>query len=805
MPITGEMIISGFVSKVVNDCGDILKNKIKEADKNRKSDEKNMETRIYQVLVDALNRFSYNEHKKEEIVYDAAESMLKQFKNGKDDYKEAVRAGLKIVVSEVNDNVCKRFFEALCYEICQKENRDLAIEVIILQQEQTNGYIQEGFRKSYVNNEEINRKLDYLLKELIDKKAHKEQCNSENFIENRADEYDQKWNDYVFLNKFDEEDENVGTEIKLWEIYKEECLPRYIWKKNSLPSESSIRDLLKKYIIYKQNRKMLLILGQPGIGKSTLITWIMANLVKKKDDILVYQFANDLGSINWQGDNVLNDIFKVIDLKYDELVNKTLILDGFDEIYAGGDRERILNKLNQELKRRNILKNFSLIITCRQNYIYNLQNIECDYITLQVWNEEQIDIFCRAYWEKCGSEISEDKMQKILENKEIFGIPLILYMILALDITIEKSNSIVDVYDQIFSLKKGGIYDRCYDLKHRINEPNVKKYIHHISQKIAFWIFENNNDRAFILQKKFKKICENEKCKAEKEGDEIESNTLIGGYFKIKHCEGKLADEVNFVHRSIYEYFVALYFFESINYLTSKEEVAGKLGELLKKGRLSKQMLEFIKYKFNSMGVYDLSNNIKEAFNIMLRDGMTYYVKKKYKNIIAQEMNIFSNMLEIVYLCNLRFEKYNNIVFYLVHNHFNPLNLCEIYLRGAKLNGADLIGADLNGADLIGADLCRAYLFRTKLNKAKLNEAKLIRADLRQAKLNGASLNEADLNGADLIGADLREANLNETIFDERQVNMLHEKYDLSMSRVVLSETDEVISYQEYCLRKQKG
>lgn len=127
MIITGEMIISGFVSKVVNDCGDILKSKIRDADKNRKSDGQTIETKIYQVIIDVLNVFLYNGYKKEEKVYDAAEIILKRFKSGEDNYREAVRAGLKIIVPQVTGSICEDFLEELCCEICREENRELAI------------------------------------------------------------------------------------------------------------------------------------------------------------------------------------------------------------------------------------------------------------------------------------------------------------------------------------------------------------------------------------------------------------------------------------------------------------------------------------------------------------------------------------------------------------------------------------------------------------------------------------------------------------------------------------------------------
>ena len=120
-------------------------------------------------------------------------------------------------------------------------------------------------------------------------------------------------------------------------------------------------------------------------------------------------------------------------------------------------------------------------------------------------------------------------------------------------------------------------------------------------------MFENNADKAIISQEKFEEICENEMEESDQKDVAIKSDTLIGNFFQLRHCEGKGTDELQFVHRSIYEYFVAIYFYESIYKLKSKEKIAGKLGELLKYGELSEQMLEFIKYKFDSMKEYDLS------------------------------------------------------------------------------------------------------------------------------------------------------------------------------------------------------
>lgn len=846
--MAGLDILNGFAGKVISDCIDIAIDKIKKADKNRKPKNQTMETRIYQVTIDALNEFPYNKYKKEEKVYDAAESILKELKRGNRDYQEAVKLGLKMLVSQVTDDICKDFLKTLCYEICMDENDVLYKEIALIQQEQLNENVNEGFKDNNQNHKKTQEKLDEIqkgingLKERQDVGGDYEPENANKIpIINRADEYAQKWDKNVFLNDFRKRDKKKGKNIKLREIYLEEHLPYYVWKADD-EVLYDLKDLLKEYIVDNNEKKMLLILGQPGIGKSTLITWVMANLVEKKEQVLVYQFASDLKKVNWQGEDILEEIFKELRLGGKELNNKVLIFDGFDEISISGDRERILNKLYQELKKMNRLDNFSLVITCRENYVdqSNLENI--DYITLQTWNEEQIRNFCEVYEEviiRKNSEPrvnknSEIKVNKIIEKKDIMGIPLILYMVLALNVDIERGNSIVDVYDQIFSLKRGGIYDRGYDVEHRINEPETKRHIHHISQRIAFWMFENNEDEATISQEKFEEICENEMSELGEKGREIRTDTLIGNFFRLKHCEGKGTDELQFVHHSIYEYFVVVYFFESIHKLTSKEEVAGKLGELLKDGYLSQQILEFIKCKFDTIKRYNLSDITREVFNIMLRDGMTYHIKEKYKNIIVREMNIFSNMLEIVCLWNSNLGELNNeIVTYLNYNQWPSLNLKglklknadlykvnliganlsnayleQVYLSEADLSEANLSGAHLDGFDFEGIDLSGANMSGTYLKNAYLGNAYLIETNLMGAHLEGAYLGNADLEGANLEkahieGIQLEGTDLNNTIFDEKQVKRISKRYSLEGSKVLLSNCNETISYEEYC-RKNK-
>lgn len=922
-------ILNGFAGKVISDCIDISINAIKKADKNRKSKNQTMETRIYQVTVDAIKAFTKREYKGQDVLYDVAESIIRGFMRNKNNKVEAVRMGLKMLGLQVTSETCKDFLKILQHEICIDENDILYKEICIIQGRQTFEAMCEGFDVSSKNDEETHKKLDYLIEKQNGKEIQGVKYLVKSPIVNRADEYAQRWSKNVFLNNFNKRDKNAGVNIKLQEIYPEKNLPHYKWKSDDEES-ADLKELLREYIVDNDEKKMLLILGQAGIGKSTLITWIMANLVEKKENILVYQFASDLGNVNWQDNNILDEIFATIDLGYNELEGKTLILDGFDEIYVKENRESILHKLNQELEKKIFFKTFSIIITCRENYVKKAGLEGIEYITLLAWYEDQIRSFCEVYEEAIISKFSDSmvnknlevKIGKIIEKKDIMGIPLILYMVLALNVDVERSSSTADIYDQVFSLKKGGIYDRGYDIEHRINAPEIKRHIHHISQKIAFWMFENNSNEAIVSQEKFVEICEDEMKELGKKGEDLQRDTLIGNFFQIKHCEGKGTDELQFVHRSIYEYFVAEYFYESIHRLASKEDIAGKLGELLKDGRLSGQILEFVKYKFDNIVEYSISEITKEVFNIMLRDGMTYHVGTSYRNVIEREMNIFINMLEVISLWNSVLEDFNcRLVVFLkcnrenclklrkinlgvlnnetqyilneklrkiglkaedleklksflvtaksfsnyfrdvefaetylqmadyVKTYFNIGDLMGIYLREADLQGANLSGVDLQRADLQGADLREANLVAADLSSvnlkgvdlreanlavANLTGVKLIGADLTGANLSGTDIVEADLRGArlseanlrganlyganlgrtNLCGADLREANLNEIHFfepcfnkvllDEKQTDFLLEKYDLEGSRVYIFETEEIISYEEYCRRRQK-
>ena len=681
-------------------------------------------------------------------------------------------------------------------------------------------------------------------------KAQKQEQNKR--LPDRTEEYCKKWTENMFLNDFDEDDEEAGVNIPLCELYQ---LPFYRLKGQNKDLENLEKRLDRCTQGKDLKNRMLLILGQPGMGKSTMITWFVNRYQEREDadkkEMLVYRFT-DL-DIEWSFNSVGVEkheeridsvILKCLNMEIQDLNGKILILDGFDEVAVGNNRMEILSCLYNAWARDTRIKDFSLLVTCRENYIEDLSQLLFPYITLQPWNEGQIDNFCRnygeyVYGEQAELQIPEEAIEKMKKMRNIFGIPLLLYMTLALEITVKEESSVVEVYDQIFNLEKGGLYDRClkrktlfsYDRAHRIVD--IKKQIHQFSREISMWMFEHHPEQAAIPQNEYEKI----RNKIFEKNDNVEKlrkkDVLIGNYFRIVHCyDGVDAEKLSFVHRSIYEYFVAETIFSEIREAVvemteeAQERLAGVLGYRLKKGKIDYTIGQYFKAKVSTLtAAYseEEKNNfyiwLEGAVGKMLNRGMLYYTEKnikEYSNVIEKELTCFLNVLDVLrlfldfssrqyilqdvnqsqvmrYICCLISLKRQD-QFESIDLDLGRMVLCETDLRDMDLSGVDLKGVDLSRADLRGvnlrkADLSEANLNGTNLSGANLSTAKLRMAYLRRADLRQADLNEADLREADLREADLREADLREA--DLSRANLIGVKLnEADLRKTNFSEVD---------------
>ena len=786
-------VFSAVISKLISDGIDIGREKIREIIKNKSNKNGGFCKEIYTILVNVVNKVTYN--KMGEKIYDIAENILLNLLENKYDYKEVIR--MEVEKNGVYSLNVEKFVDIFIREICSDKNENVYREIEI------------HMLLSNINNNRVVMQELQEIKTLLKKKVEENDYRYKK-RKNKTEIYAGKWNDNMFLNDYDARDEKAGVNIKLKDIYTKGQLPHYIWREN-VKENGDIDELLKEYIYQFNKNKMLLILGQPGIGKSTLITWLINNYIEIEKDILVYRVASDLKNIDWRDkEHLVSSILRELALSYDQLDEKIIILDGFDEIDIKKDRIEILNHIYEKIVNENSISKISLIITCRENYIENRFNLNCDYIVLQPFDEIQIKSFCKLYQSQSCKGISKDIIKNLIDKKEIFGIPLILYMILALNISVDKENSIVDVYDKIFSLKNG-IYNRCidgryFDNAHRINK--MKTQIHQISRDIAIWIFENEPSKAIIPIKDYEKIYQNNMA----ENEFNSSDGLIGNYFKMtNYVQGLQAEEIYFAHRSIYEYFVIETIYSSIEDIMQninekkQEELAGCIAIYLKNGQLTPTMCEYMQYKMHTF-VHKYYNNKtldflecwEEIFQKMLSKGMFYYTKKTvgyYNNIINQEIICFLNMLKIV---RLIFEISNTQ--YMLDNV--DKNLISKYIKyyGIEVESFRCLPEqlDLSRCNLYGIDLTKVNAVNWKFNDSKLSMAKLQDMDLtgsnfENAILESASMILSNISNINLIGADIKGI-----FFDSNQVVELEKNYDLKGSKIYIIDKKKIVMYEEY-------
>lgn len=639
----------------------------------------------------------------------------------------------------------------------------------------------------------------------MDQEEEKHRLSNEiKFSNNKKEKYIKNWNSRLFLHLDNDEcpltlaDAFImpegGYRIKLGRIEYSDKNAAGSWIRYS--SKDTVGDLINKYIKCERNSNML-ITGVPGIGKSTITSWIAYQ--HKNDDRCIILRFRDWDAVELE-DGLLCAICSTLECKKKDLENKVLVLDGFDEMKALDIREEILNTFLNDIKD---IEDFRCIITSRPAYVdaavfYNR-------IDILPFNMDKI----RAFYMKItgvplkGNIIDDNTL-------DVLGVPVILYMAIMSKIDITERTSKPELYNRIFA-EEGGIFDRfCeYDSGSQIlrNPQNIRRHLEFL-REIAFMMFEKND---LQIQKGECKIPELE----------YQGKSVSILEFPIKHLFEDTNRNIEFIHGSIYEYFVSEYIAVSLMGMlgTSIENMAGTLGNLLKRNRLSIEILEFLKFKINGRykGRFNLYYFIKAAFQIMLRDGMTYYTNEHYKNANICEMNVFINMLEIIHLWEFSlFQVDPHISDYLRYN------VAKLNLKRFDLKEVDLSGIHLNRASLLGANLSVKIFDRSDFSYDELpiiKDLALIKSDLKLCNLKNivfrnvnfceSDLRESDFSGSDIRGINLTNAILENlvlenTIISEDQIECL-KKNDLSQVQIFVKEEREIISYREYRERKRGG
>lgn len=435
-----KFVFSEFLSNIINEGIDRTKEEIKKViyDKN----DETLSTRIYGVIENTLNTMTGNQYKNQDNIYEAVEKIFIEFKNGRDSI-DAVKSGLGLLVSDIQYSRCETFIERFYDGICQDEY--LYRRVTIMFQEKGIWLNQSGLQQlnETIENDyaRISKKVEALEQvlhagNLIFKGSVKEM--DEKFCKNKKSDYIKSWNSRLFLHVNNDE-----RPITLAEAF---IIPDYHVSNQKKGTGISIHDtfdkIIEKFVNYGRTSTML-IGGAPGIGKSTVVSWI-ANKYKNNDNVIILRFRD------WKGvmleKTLLNAICNRLNCEEEDLEEKVLILDGFDEMKVLHIRDQLLDDFFKEIKD---FENFKCIITSRPTYIESTQFSHV--VMLQEFTIEKIKDF---YFIITGKTLNVTK--EIETNIDVLGIPVILYMAIMSDIDFTQKTTKTELYNRIFA-ERGGI------------------------------------------------------------------------------------------------------------------------------------------------------------------------------------------------------------------------------------------------------------------------------------------------------------------------------------------------------------
>ena len=633
-------------------------------------------------------------------------------------------------------------------------------------------------------------------------------------------EYADKWNERLFLHRRPEDEDLTLEKTFVAPAYYllntlffqhnlhfiEEITYFENEKTIDLEVYDNLKEALNQFVI---DGRSMLILGQPGMGKSSIVCYLADKYIKDPQVIIVkFKDLNIKKSTDQNLANkslLLDSIINYFHCDKKGLENKTLILDGYDEIDSYFFNIDLFSDFFLSIRE---IINFKILITSRENYIIKETHYFEKIILLLPFDAGKI--------EKFAENITHDKLVSgyIInnDNNKVFGIPVILYMALASGVDLSKSVSRIGVYNKIFSLN-GGIFDRFYSQHNDSYEIGshtisyVKNAFYNILCNTAFYMFENFSDNS-IPQNTYEKIIEDERTKAKEllaKSSELDSPLWYD--FPIENLYEKTG-AISFIHKSFYEYFASEYFFAVIYSISkdivkrnlydneNKEEcnkIISGLSNLFSQNAFSAEIVEYLQYKINTNFSNDEIEILRKfyiyIFKRMLARGMTYNLSQSIKHSTLQtECVIFANMLDFIHLWikydldqYIKFEKIemDQISIYLkllslvnlpctrgVFKVIDPssstrLNLSHFNLDGINLKYITLINIDFKNTSLNNSDLDYITIIDSNFKYAEFIDSSLIGANF-----SGSFFRETNFLNANISNAKFENSTVPDTIFD---------------------------------------
>lgn len=659
--------------------------------------------------------------------------------------------------------------------------------------------------------EEISKKLDTIIS-LVNTKtfANCTGIDTPEHIANRSVESAQKYDGYFRSYLFSEKES--PDPLRLCDVYVDPCIS------NSAGTEYSNFEALFSTF---QNGEVLLLEGEAGSGKSSLLMRIADKYLKKE----IFQgrtlFFVQGKEIRHSKGMPMDDLLNALKLQCAESLDCSIVfLDAYDEIsFAAASSENNQEYLGKLLQG---CEGFTLIITVRANYIKTFNGPR---FQLKGFNPEQRSCFLKKYnaHRNAENKLSKEYIDSLTHEDsfyedgiyELLSIPMLLYMIAVNKVDISTIIDKFDLFELVFFQEgQGTMISRGNDQK------VISKKIWSDSYSLALSISKSmffNND-SFISEDNIRSSI-----------DDMDTSKGIKDILKNRFgieifLTSSDSSIYTFVHRSIFEYFAAKGICAELKDIITRyihkdielSDVIAAVNNIFPADYYNESVFFYVMYAINRGYVIDTLASkekllcVEAMFHKLLASQLcnsgssTIPYIVRLKNLFLWVFNSFSVIFglheidgdshwvqidqsilqyilrikepeETLFIshCNLRkisFYKFDLGSVFFINNDltgafFKDTNCQQIVFVGQDFQNASFHSADFWRGDFSGCSFNNSDLRYTDFREANLCEASFRNSDLRCGHFSNANLSGADFAGAHIYLEDFENAIYNEDAF----------------------------------------
>lgn len=366
--------------------------------------------------------------------------------------------------------------------------------------------------------------------------------------------------------------------------------------------------------VLRLSPKNILIIGKPGSGKSTYLTYLYKKCISPQKSIINFLFRRYFFIVRASlfSTTPSNEVFEILKKhKSRYLTLKYIFLDGIDEMKIEDFSSLI--EIIETLQRKNVY----FIATCRKEDHEVLKKINSTYTSLfdeifelKDWGNQQINSYIQNYKKISNNTSFEVQINNYINKKEFHDFFLTPLELSLLSFIIDNSNSRnvkinnqFDLYEQFI---RHWIIRECLKIDNKNDKKKCVENTITILSDISRRLFKE--EKIYYNDEKIKNYFDNEYS------IKFFFNAIV---MYVDDTDSRLL--CGFYHKNFQDYFLACYFFEKI--LTKTNELGIEAIYSLEI-RYNHTVTRFIKSKFELLSQDELElvkNNLLHIMGIACR------------------------------------------------------------------------------------------------------------------------------------------------------------------------------------------